>query len=150
MQTYNYCILCIVCLVLTFFLTYSFLYNLLVYLTDFFINNKQQFNNYFLVHFMIYVSFFVFLDTCVFHRQTGYCVMHELCDKCFSLPCQCSAENNSVLTLVSHLKNRLEIIICGQCSSAPCRHGKGKVYMPKGMSPNSINRNEKTVKTLLQ
>ena len=98
---------------------------------------------------MIYMSFFVFLDTCVFHRQTGNCVMHELCDKCFSLPCQCSPENNSVLTLINQLGNRLEITVCGQCSSAPCRCGKGKVYMSKGVSPNSTNSNEKTVKNIV-
>ena len=76
--------------------------------------------------------------------------MHELSDRCFSLPCKCSPENNSVLTLINQLGNRLEISICGQCLSAPCRCGKGKVYMSKGVSPNSIKSNEKTVKTLLQ
>ena len=84
----------------------------------------------------------------MFHSQIGNCVMHELCDKCFSLPCECSHENNSVLTLINHLGNRLEITIGGHCSSAPCNCGKGNVYMCKGLSSNSINNDEKTVKTI--
>ena len=84
----------------------------------------------------------------MFHSQIGNCVMHELCDKCFSLPCDCLHENNSVLTLINHLGNRLEITICGHCSSAPCNCGKGNVYMCKGLSSNSINNDEKTVKTI--
>ena len=83
----------------------------------------------------------------MFHSQIGNCVMHDLCDKCFSLPCECSHENNSVLTLINHLGNRLEIRICGHCSSAPCNCGKGNVYMFKGLSSNSINNAAKTSKS---
>ena len=74
--------------------------------------------------------------------------MHDLCDKCFSLPHECSHENNSVLTLINHLGNRLEISICGHCSSAPCNCGNGNVYMSKGVSSHSTNSEEKTVKTI--
>ena len=81
---------------------------------------------------------FLFLEHHVFDRQIGNCVMHELCDKCFSLPCECSHENNSVLTLINHLGNRLEISICGHCSSAPCNCDNGNVYMSKGVSSHSI------------
>ena len=47
----------------------------------------------------------------MFDRQIGNCLMHELCDKGFSLPCECSHENNSVFTLINHLGNRLEISV---------------------------------------
>ena len=94
------------------------------------------------------MSFCFFLEPHMFHSQIGNCVMHDLCDKCFSLPCECSHENNSVLTLINHLGNRSEISICGHCSSAPCNCGKGNVYMFKGLSSNSINNDEKTEKTI--
>ena len=36
--------------------------------------------------------------------------MYELCDKCFSLSCEYSPENNSVFTLINQLGNRIKLV----------------------------------------